>query len=84
MNGHKGIVLSVAFSPDGNLLASGERHGPIKVWDVDTNQLRTTLTGHSDKRLGFSVIALGFSPDNKILASGSYDHTAKLWNLGDE
>lgn len=82
LTGHKGIVTAVAWSPDGKLLASGDRHGPIKLWDMaNGNRLITTLPGHSDDRLGFSVTALAFSPDGRWLASGSYDKTLKLWTL---
>jgi WD40 repeat protein len=85
ITGHKGVVTVVVWSPDGKRLASGERHGQIKLWDTNAgNRLITTLAGHSDKRLGFSVTALAFSPDGRKLASGSYDKTVKLWKLPEE
>lgn len=82
LTGHKGIVTAVAWSTDGKRLASGERHGRIKLWNASEGyKLITTLAGHSDQRLGFSVTALAFSPDGRILASGGYDGKLKLWPL---
>ncbi|MCH9014918.1 MAG: hypothetical protein IH877_04435 [Gemmatimonadetes bacterium] len=54
----------------------------MKLWNIDEgNILITTLPGHSDDRLGFSVTALAFSPNGRRLASGSYDKTIKIWRV---
>jgi WD40 repeat protein/tRNA A-37 threonylcarbamoyl transferase component Bud32 len=74
--GHSYWVDSVAFSPDGQILASGSDDKTIKLWNIPTGQLKTTLTGHSTP-----VNSVAFSPDGQTLASGSYDHTIKLWNI---
>jgi WD40 repeat protein len=76
LTGHSDDVKSVAFSPDGKILASGSRDNTIKLWDVATRRLIATLTGHS-----FGVISVAFSPDGKILVSGSSDRTIKLWDV---
>ena len=68
-------MVSVAFSPDGSLLASGSQ-GIVKLWDVSTRQEVATLTGHS----GW-VYSVVFSPDGSLLASGSWDKTVKLWDV---
>src|SRR5262249_54428654 len=47
LKGHTGSVNSVAFSPDGKTLASGDSVGTIKLWDVATGEERATLKGHS-------------------------------------
>ena len=74
LTGHSDWVRSVAFSPDGQLLASGSDDNTIKLWQPGTgNQIRT-LTGHSNW-----VISVAFSPDGQLLASGSWDKTIKLW-----
>jgi parallel beta-helix repeat protein len=74
--GHTSYVLSVAFSPDGKVLASGSGDTTIKLWDVATGTLLRTLQGHTD-----FVFSVAFSPDGKILASGSVDETILLWDV---
>jgi WD40 repeat protein len=71
-------IESVAFSPDGQLLASGESYGAnwVRLWAVDSGELLRTLEGHES-----GVIDLHFSPDGVILASGSYDGLVRLWGL---
>jgi WD40 repeat protein len=77
LQGHEAPVISVAFSPDGKLLASGSRDTTIKLWEAGTGKLLDTLQGHA----GF-VSSVVFSPDGKLLASGGDDKTIKLWEVG--
>ncbi|MBO3460980.1 trypsin-like peptidase domain-containing protein [Aetokthonos hydrillicola Thurmond2011] len=78
LNQFKGIVFSVAFSPDGKTLASGGFDNTITIWNVVTGQEISTLNGHS-----ISVDSVAFSPNGKTLASGSSisDNTIKIWNV---
>jgi WD40 repeat protein len=76
LQGHAGLVGSVAFSPDGKTLASGSQNRTIKLWDVATGEEQATLKGHTDM-----VLSVAFSPDGKTLASGSMDKTIKLWDV---
>lgn len=69
-------MASVAFSPDGNTVASDSRDETIKIWDVATGMELATLKGHAD-----SVVSVAFSPDGKTLASGCEDKTIKLWDI---
>ncbi|MEN3002201.1 MAG: hypothetical protein ABDI19_10240 [Armatimonadota bacterium] len=76
--GHGGYVYSVAFSPDGQLLASGSEDRIIRLWRVADGQLLRTLTGHTH-----IVYSVAFSPDGQLIASasGSRDRTIKLWQV---
>jgi WD40 repeat protein len=78
LTGHTDWVNSVAFSPDGRLLASGSSDRTIKLWDVATGREVRTLSGHTD-----IVTSVAFSPDGRLLASGSDDKTIKLWDISD-
>ena len=67
---------TVAFSPDGNMVASGASDKMIILWDVKTGQPIRKLQGHEE-----TVISIAFSPDGAQLASGSADATVRLWNV---
>ncbi|PNH11034.1 WD repeat domain-containing protein [Tetrabaena socialis] len=70
-----GAVNSVAFSPDGQQLASGGGDHTLKIWDTAMGQCIATLKGHMDE-----VRSVTFSPDGTQLASGSDDMTLRLWD----
>ena len=73
-------VESVAFSPDGTLIASGRKDGTVVLWDIATGNA-TILEGHTDW-----VSSVSFSPQGDgtlLLASGSLDRTVKLWDAAD-
>ena len=71
---HSDKVRSVAFSPNGQYLASGSDDETVKLWLVESGECTRTMEGHS-----YDVLSVAFSPDGPYLASGSYDSTIKLW-----
>ena len=71
-----GSVLSVAFSSDGQLLATGDANGQIHLWQVADSKQILTCEGHTSW-----VRSIAFSPNGEILASGSSDYSVKLWNV---
>ena len=75
LQGHANYVLSVAFSPDGQILASGDANGTVRIWNAHTGNLNYTLRRHTK-----SVLGIAFSPDGQTLASGSLDGTIRLWD----
>ncbi|MCH7761137.1 protein kinase [candidate division TA06 bacterium] len=76
--GHSDVVRSVAFSPDGSLLASGSDDKTIRIWRVEDGTLLQTLKGHT-----MWIRSVAFSPDGSLLASGSDDNTVRLWRVED-
>jgi len=79
--GHRGHSSSLAYSPDGRLLASAGHDCTIRVWDPATGRLVRALVGHSDLPGHVSgELALAWSPDGKTLASLGYDGNARLWD----
>lgn len=76
LKGHKWIVETVGFSPDGKTLASGGWDDTVRLWDAIRGRHLKTLTEHT----GW-VLIVGFSPDSQTLASGGADGTVRLWDV---
>lgn len=68
----------IAITPDGRLVAAASKDRTIRVFDIESGELRATLRGHD----GY-VEGLAFSPDGTRLASSSADRTLRLWRTSD-
>ncbi len=72
-----GQATSLAFSPDGSVLATGvteERAGVVHLWRVQDGAVLLTFEAHP-----YSVSDLVFSPDGSLLATGAVDRRVKVW-----
>lgn len=70
-------VTSVAFSSDGNMLASGHEDA-VRLWRVTDGALLNTLEGHTSE-----VLSLAFSPDGSMLATSDQEGIVRLWRVSD-
>ena len=71
-------VSSIAFSPEGQTLATGSYDNLVRLFDIHNGELLKTFSGHDGR-----VWSVAFSPDGKTLASGD-GQTVKLWNIESE
>ncbi|MBW4467981.1 MAG: hypothetical protein KME07_21355 [Pegethrix bostrychoides GSE-TBD4-15B] len=76
LSGHTRGIWAVAYSLNGQMLASASDDKTVRLWDVRTGQCLNVLKGHSQW-----VLSVAFSPDGQILASGSDDRTVRLWDV---
>ncbi len=73
---HTSNIRTLAFSPNGRLIASGSEDHTVMIWQVKTGRRRCLLKGHTNW-----LTSVAFSPDGQTLASASYDQTIALWDL---
>lgn len=76
LEGHQALIHALAFSPDGQLLASGDHDGNLKTWDTEDGSLQRALHSHA-----MPIRSLAFSSDSNILADASDDGITNRWNM---
>lgn len=87
-DGHSLNVYTIAYSPDGNYLASASKDGTVKIWDSSTLKVLQTkvLVPDISKYGGYGLLAAAYSPDGKSLAAVGADGKLSVldtstWNL---
>ena len=78
--GHEGSLHDLAYSPDGNLIATVEAvrsvHGTLTLWDANTGQaIKNIASGNSE-----AAFALAFHPDGKRIAVGTASGVIEIWD----
>jgi WD40 repeat protein len=69
------VVHCVRFSPDGTQVLAGGDRKVISIWDVETGDLRTTMTGHTE-----TITSVRMSANGDRVLSASLDGTVRLWD----
>ena len=80
LEGHRDIIYSVNFSPDGQMLASGSEDQTIRIWNIRNLEHLDIEAKMLGKHMN-SVQSVVFSPDGQMLASGSEDQRVCLWRI---
>lgn len=94
LQGHTTSVESVAFSPDGNILASSDSSGTTILWDAHTWKIMNKPLSNNDLNFNFNIASAGFafSPDGSMLASAITEFNGSttdmfsvtLWNVASQ
>ena len=75
LQGHDGWVMTLAYAPDGNSVASADIEDGLILWDARTGKSKHTF---ADRNV---IQRVAFSPDSKLLASGGYNKTIDIWDV---
>ncbi len=77
LTGHRGLVVALAYSPDGRTLASASADGTARLWDLATGTLTATLQSPAAR-----ANCVAFAPDGRSLAVGYGEPTGlvQIWD----
>jgi len=73
---HTAVIRSLAWSPDGKMLASADGDQVVRIWEVTTGNLSTELADNG----GDLVTAVNWSPDGSMLAMAKLDGEVAIWS----
>ncbi len=73
---HGSEINSVAFSPNGKLVATAGENRVTSIWETQSGRLIQNLIGHENE-----VMSVAFSPDGQSVLTSSHDCTARIWDL---
>lgn len=76
LKGHNNWIFAVAFSPNGQTIASASHDRTVRIWNIKTGKCLHICQGHSHL-----VSSVAFNPDGKTIASGSQDQTVRIWDI---
>ena len=71
-----GGIVELSYSPNGELLATGDTHGRVQIWQIKDGQVYATFLGHRNW-----VWSVAWSPNSKMIASGGEDDRVRLWEI---
>src|SRR5262249_41468496 len=74
LDGHKGLVFSVTFAPDGKTLVSTGWDGTVRLWDLPDGKQRALSNHPGPVRMAVHT------PDGKSFATASFDGTVRFWD----
>ena len=75
LKGHKGLLWSASFAPDGRRIVTASEDNTARVWNAENGDQLAILRGHTER-----VRVASFSPDGRQVITASTDKTARLWN----
>jgi WD40 repeat protein len=76
LGGHQDRITAGAFTPDGQLVATGSLDHTARIWSTTEGTSVRTLEGHTG-----AVTVVAFSPDSQSLLTASRDGTARIWSV---
>ena len=72
---HPQPVMCAQFSPDNQLIATGDASGTLRLWDVNSGEIQKDIKAHSN-----TINSLAFSTDGNVVVTVSIDNSAKVWD----